>query len=98
MKFENKGKWLNQIKEHKQLSLFDKSTQVTLDLALPEFISKELPSLAPVLSKKQKSKEQLDLEKQLKQQYHLFHINGAKKTSIYWNNIKELMKKLDKFK
>lgn len=42
-----------------------------------------------------KSKEQIDLEDKIKEAYKLYYINGAKKDSIYWNNIVKLMKRLD---
>lgn len=81
-----------------QLHLFDHDTNVRLGLELPDYLKKEYPSAAKAVEKKQKSKEQLDLEAQLKRAYQVFNINGAKKNSIYWNNIVELMKKLDKFR
>ena len=42
-----------------------------------------------------KSKEQIDIENKLKEAYKLYHINGAKKSSIYWSNIVKLMKQLE---
>ena len=98
--FEHKSKWTKQFTESnfKQLSLFDSKTRKELKLELPDFILKSYSNAAKAITKKQKSKEQLDLEGQLKTAYKQFHLHGAKKNSIYWNDIVVLMEKLDKYR
>lgn len=81
-----------------QLHLFDHDINVRLGLELPDFIQKSHPQAIKAMSKKQKSKEQLDLEEQLSNAYKKFNLNGAKKDSIYWKEIVDIMNKLDKFR
>lgn len=90
---------LDEVEEDsEQLHLFDHDTNIRLRLELPDFIQKSHPQAIKAMSKKQKSKEQLDLEEQLSNAYKKFNLNGAKKDSIYWKEIVDIMNKLDKFR